>query len=378
VISAEEGGPGFPGPPKPLKRVELLTPALRKADSTGKPSPIGNLPPVRMIESPGDAATGGIASMQAVEFAALAAELDALYRTSRAPSTGQKMRQVLREFGALPGVATSADLTPPNVARFVVYGRSRDRAESTLRTLLSYLRRACSYAVGRGVLATSPFAAWGDYLGQAPGESESEEAAAWGEPTRHLPAAQIDRVLAHLRALRPLSWHDHRLYALASLVAYTGLRRGEALRLRWQDVRIDERLIRVSRRSRLKRATASDFVAIPDKLAAVLKAWKKAAGDSGWVVPNVRGKGPWTGGMGGYKPLDRLKQAAAAAGVGKFTFSMLRHSWATHAESLWDMGEGLIQRNMRHSQGRTTKGYRHPDVANLVAAARSIDFSPRA
>ena len=47
------------------------------------------------------------------------------------------------------------------------------------------------------------------------------------------------------------------------------------------------------------------------------------------------------------------------------TFQLLRHSWATHAESLWGLSEPLIQRMLRHTTERTQRHYRHADLDNL-------------
>ena len=89
-----------------------------------------------------------------------------------------------------------------------------------------------------------------------------------------------------------------------------------------------------------------------DFLVEVMAEWLPKAG-SDWAFPATRGAVPWTSGKPGSKPLDRLKAAGLRAGVEGLTFLSLRHSWATHAESLWGFSEALIQRVLRHTTPRT-------------------------
>jgi integrase len=302
-----------------------------------------------------------------------AAEVLTLYDASRARGTWTKMRQVLREVGTMPGVRSVRDLTPAGVAEYRRFCSSVGRATATTSGLLSYLRRAASYAVARGYLWSNPFSAWSDWgLGSEPVAEESEDSGP-GLGSHHSLEA-IARVLRHLE-LGSRTWEGMRLYALASLVAYTGLRRTEALTLRWRDVRLEERVIRISRRRRLKRPTAAAPVPIPEALVPILDQWSERSG-SDWVFPRLDRQGPWTGGTSGRRPLDRLKSAGEAVGIRGFTFQSLRHSWATHAESAWGLSELVSMRVLRHTRPSTTAGYRHADLENLVGAVRSIDFGP--
>src|SRR4051812_47290456 len=97
-------------------------------------------------------------SMKAQSFAHFREEVYSLYRATRAPKTAQKIRQVLDAFGQLPAVETTADLTPANVAALAESWSGKH--PNTRATLLSSLRRACTYASRSGYLDTSPFAAW--------------------------------------------------------------------------------------------------------------------------------------------------------------------------------------------------------------------------
>jgi integrase len=132
------------------------------------------------------------------------------------------------------------------------------------------------------------------------------------------------------------------------------------------------RVLWVSPRRRLKTAAAAAPVPLCDELAAALAAWLPEAGTP-WVFPGVRGKGPWTGGMPGGKPLDRLKAAGREAGLEGVTFQSLRHSCATLLEAR-GVPEVVIQRVLRHTTPRTTARYRHADVAALVGWVKGVGY----
>ncbi|QDV34000.1 tyrosine-type recombinase/integrase [Tautonia plasticadhaerens] len=301
------------------------------------------------------------------------AELLSLYDASRARSTWVKMRQALREFGQEPSVSTVRDLTPASIAGYRQRCGAEGRSPATTAGLLSYLRSASAYAVARGYLARSPFAAWRDWgtTSEPIGDDEEE-----GGRVRHHPLGSIARVLDHLSGHAD-TWKGGRLYALVGTVAYTGLRRTEALTLKRRDVDLGGRVVHVRRRRRLKRPSAAAPVPMPEALASILADWVDRAG-SDWLFPRVDRLGPWLNGSTASRPIGALKAAGEEAGVPGLTFASLRHSWATHAESAWGLSELVVQRVLRHTRPATQRHYRHADLSNLAAAVRSIDFTPPA
>jgi integrase len=301
---------------------------------------------------------------QPLSYAEFREEVEAIYAL-KAKATLCKVRQVLREFGELPSVRTTADLRPVAVARW--RAAHPDRSDATCHSLLRSFRSACELGIASGCLAANPCAPkqlWPDVCRP--------------ERERHLPLHEISALLEHLERKAGLSWHGHRLYALVATVAYTGLRKLEALRLQVTDLDFARGCVRVVARKRLKTRAAEAPVGMPAELEDVLRGWLTQIGRSlVWLFPNVSRTGPWTGGPPGHKPLDRLQAEAREAGLDGCTFQSLRHSWATHAE-LWGLGETMIQRQLRHTTRRTQEVYRHADVANLAGSVRSISFRPQA
>lgn len=285
-------------------------------------------------------------------------ELLAMYRASRAPKTAQKMAQVLKMAGALPGVATTADLTPTAVAAFATIA-AEGRHPNTAATLISFLRRACSYAEGRGALAMNPFTLWPGWVRFIPGRG----------PSVHSPTT-IGRVLADMRSLSG-SAEGGRLHAWACLLAHTGLRRDEALYLRDEDLDRDAGTLEVRRR--LKRPTTRRRLPITPALEEVLADWLPRR-PIGWLFPNSRGN-PWSGGSPGYRPIDRLRQAGARSGVPGLTPGSLRHSFATAAATEWAVPPATLQKWMGHTDLRTTlRYYVHLEDRHLREASARIRF----
>jgi integrase len=309
-----------------------------------------------------------------IPFQDMAVELLALYEPPmRAKGTYLKMRQALEVADELLGLeATTADLTIPFIGRFV---SSRPAGESPYTTfgLLANVRAACIYGFQRGYLKSNPF--------------DFRSVGQWvrrGEPQRrkrHHSLEEIARVLElmSLDVVRKkgwAQWRARRLHALASVVAFTGLRKNEAIGLKVEDVLLDDRIIEVvpRLRNRLKTVASGQPVPIPEALAPILADWLPWTGCE-WVFPNAYRSSPWVGGSPGYRPIDRMKRLGQRAGVEGFTFQSLRHSWATHAE-WWGISEAMIMRILRHTSVRTQQSYRHADIANMRAAVGGITFGP--
>lgn len=297
-----------------------------------------------------------------VPFSQFSSELLSLYEPPlRAKSTQVKMRQVLRTFGAFAGEISTAELTPLLISRFIVH-TSETVSNNTCCGLISYLRAACRYAVARGYLDSSPFDARRKWL-------------RWERTARrrHHSREDLRRVLDHLASL-PDTWRNRRLLTLFCVVAFTGLRRSEALGLQVADFDRDLKILWILSRAgrRLKTSDSAAFVPVPPPLFPILVRWVDQV-ESIWLFPGNRKTSPWSG-SNGLKPGDFLRAAGEAAGVKGLTFQSLRHSWATHAESSWGLSELTVQRILRHSSSPTQLHYRHADLINLSEAMLNVNY----
>lgn len=280
----------------------------------------------------------------------------------RARSTHAGMSKALEDFAAATGVVDLEQLDTESVARFV--GSRVDGNANTTRSKLRYLRTATNVALEEGWLARGP--RWSRLWPRA-------------TPARrtHLDHDQVARLLTHLARQSWRSWVDHRLYALASIVAYTGLRRNEALYLRVEDVRLSERFLVVSGRRRLKTESSAAPVPIPPELWPILGVWLPRCGCD-WVFPGRLGKGPWVHATHGYRPMDKLRDAGEDCGVPGVTFHGLRHTLAKLMVGKFGLTADQARSVLRHSSVATTEAYylHRDDLACLDAIGRSITFRP--
>jgi integrase len=295
------------------------------------------------------------------------------YRAARySRETYLKTAQALRELLALaPPGATLRDLTPGLIARFAA---SRpERSPATTNNLLGRVRSCCALAVRSGALPVSPFA--GRTFWRPPAAPGCAAAAT------HHPRAAIARVLEDLRGRAAAgSWRDRRLYALAAVVCYTGLRKNEALGMLAADVDLDRGflLVRPNRFRRLKTRGSEAPVPCPDALVPILRDWLPRLGGSECLFPNVHRRAtPWMGGSSGLCARVCLKAAGERLGVAGLTFRSLRASLATHM-----IGRGFspkqAQQVLRHTTDRTTsRHYIHPDLETLRVLMRDFDFADR-
>jgi len=294
-----------------------------------------------------------------------------LYRPpQRAKNTFSGMRRLLDLVGTLVGQGTTADLNTALVSRFIATRPPEQSAHTTIGQL-GYLSAACSIAAAEGWVRISPFQIRKRWIKRPANKIK-----------RHHSREEIARVLDLMRRDVPRKkgwsrWRAWRLYALATTVAYTGLRKMEALHLKAEDIDLGARMILIVARegNALKTEASAQPVPMPEALAGILAQWLPHAGCE-WAFPNATRTGPWVGGSPGYRPLDRMKRLGVRAGVPGFTFVSLRHSWATHAE-FWGLSDAQISRVLRHTTTRTAiENYRHPDVVNMRHMVKGIGFGP--
>lgn len=150
-------------------------------------------------------------------------------KRSLRPTTVQSYASHIRLYlGPHLGHILLADLRPhhldPMYAELLCDDRDRTRKAATVRRIHATLRAALNTAVKRRLIP-------------------------WN-PALHIELPTSERVQTHVWTPEQLGTFldhhlDHRLYALFHLVALTGMRRGEALGLRWSDVDLDKGMVRV-------------------------------------------------------------------------------------------------------------------------------------
>ena len=279
-------------------------------------------------------------------------------------NTRIKMRTALREVIALAGdgeVGTTELLTPALVDRFA----ARPGRASSTNGLLGSLRCAFKIASTRGYV--------GPELVPACRFHVLDRDARRG---KHHSRESIARALEYL-SLRSSDWSSRRLFVVAAVLAYCGLRSSEAKRLRVADVDLVNGFVFVHPNGgRLKTAGAEAPVPMPDALAAILREWIPDCG-SEWLLPTKGRDKPWVSGGSHHRAGDQLRDVAAAIGVSGFTPISLRRSLATHLIGSHGLTRGQLRLVLRHTSERTQDYYVQRDLDTLRDLVRSFTFAPR-
>jgi site-specific recombinase XerD len=139
--------------------------------------------------------------------------------------------------------------------------------------------------------------------------------------------------------------------AMLSLIYACGLRRGELLRIKPQDILSDRKLLHIKQ----SKGKKDRIVPMSDKLLEMLREYYKTYKPKVWLFEGQQAGDPYS-----EKSLESvLKQAVTKANINKpVTLHWLRHSYATH---LLESGTDLryIQELLGHNSSRTTEIYTH-------------------
>ena len=275
----------------------------------------------------------------------------------------------------LVGAVRMRDLTPEVLDRWVGElvapgpGGKPRLGPTSARTVRRILSMALEEAVQRGRLPRNPVR-----LTQPPKADRSRKKLGWTLEEAH----RFLEVAAR-----------HRLFAAFQLGLVTGLRRGEVLALRWDDVDLDEQRLEVVQQlaveggrpvlKQLKTEHSDRVVTFGDRTAAVLRTHRARqeqerdlAGDA-WERPDLvftTALGTWIDPNNFGRLMDRL---VAEAGVPRITPKGMRHT----AQSVGRVVVGddkVMQERLGHSDIDITLGvYTHTVTDQHREAGRRLD-----
>jgi integrase len=266
------------------------------------------------------------------------------------------------------GAKTLDKLRATDIEAFVLTLRSKGLSDSTVRTIYTVLRDVLATAVRDGWLARNPAA-----MVKRPSVERVE--------AQHLSSVQVAQLLKAAGGSRYLPFFV--------LIAGTGLRRGEALALRWADVDIEANTLRV--RGTLARvgkelvvtepktARSRRMLRLSPAMIAVLRAHKAAQNVERIKAANMWHQRDFVFTTEDGQPVDprnalralttAAEKAGLPAGVGLHT---LRHSAAT---ALLEAGIGLktVSDMLGHSSVAITGDvYQHVSDGAAQSAADAL------
>jgi len=285
----------------------------------------------------------------------------------------------------LPAIRTTADLTVGTIARYVET-MPATLSPNTVVGRLRVVHILCNYAWKTGRVRINPFLIRPirQWAKKAPSKRKQF----------HRPE-DIGRVLALMRKhvqerVGYARWRSHRLLALTSTLAMTGLRAGEGYHLEVNDLDLEKRLVYVRPKSshKLKTVESENCVPMPQALYDVLAGpdgWLAHrldapdgfAIDRGctWVFPSVYRTAAWTSGSPGTKPRDRMTAVAMECKPPVLGFNplSLRHSFASLMVTL-GAGPGTLKQLLRHSNEATQAYYVHRNYEALHRATADVRY----
>lgn len=234
-----------------------------------------------------------------------------------------------------------ADISRMDVETWLQSLPSRGLAPATCNRILAVLKSICSLAAVHDMVPASPCAH------VAPFKIHEQR-------ERYLSRSEARRLMDALRRSR-------RQEALVlRLLLLTGARKNEILRLRWENIRLDLRLLTIP----VSKSGKPRHIPLSDAAMAVIRAIPRA-GDNPWLFP---GHAPG-------KPLSDIflfwNTLRRSLGLDDVRIHDLRHSFASF---LVNAGHSLyeVQKLLGHSDPRTTMRYAHLGQTSLLLAAETV------
>ena len=253
---------------------------------------------------------------------------------------GRIMREAFKDWQTNPIVSIRK---PDVVKRHRKLGeKSQARANNAMRVLRALINHAMNQYEepdGTPIIMVNPVS----QLSKTRGWFRTKRRETWIKPAQ-LPA--------WYQATLQLTFESSRDYF--HLLLFTGLRKGEASRIKWADVDLENRtlLIPETKNRRLHALPLSDFLH-------QLFARRYQFRINEWVFPSERAEGKHL-----VEPKSAMRRIVALSNV-QFTFHDLRRTFITIAESL-DISIYALKRLLNHKEGNdVTAGYIIMDVERL-------------
>ena len=182
---------------------------------------------------------------------------------------------------------------------------------------------------------------------------------------REMQTLPVEQLQSFLREAK-----DSGVFELYYLELATGLRRGELLGLKWEDIDLERGDLRVRRQiaringevveAPLKTKNAYRTLPLAEDTIGVLEAQRKKTGDSPWVFPSPTG-GP----ISPDSVLHMLHRVLKRAGLPRVRFHDLRHTFATLA-----LQNGVDIKTVSGMLGHFSAGFTLDTYAHVTSAAQ--------
>lgn len=240
-------------------------------------------------------------------------------------------------------------LTAGRVERVEAKGQSKGLSAKTVRNLHQIISSAMKLAREQKLIASDP----------------TESCALPKLEHKEMKTLPVEQLASFLREAR-----ESGVFELYYLELATGLRRGELLGLKWEDLDLERGELRVRRQitringevveAPLKTKNAYRTLPLAQDTVDILKQQKKKVGGSPWVFP-----GPTGGPMSPDSVLHMLHRVLKRAGLPRVRFHDLRHTFATLA-----LQNGMDIKTVSGMLGHFSAGFTLDTYAHVTGAAQ--------
>ena len=240
-------------------------------------------------------------------------------------------------------------LTKGRVDRLEAKGQPKGLSAKTVRNIHQILSSALKLAQEQRIILTNP----------------AERCALPKVEHREMKTLPVEQLQSFLREAR-----ESGVFELYYLELATGLRRGELLGLKWEDVDLQKGDLRVKRQTSringevveapLKTKNAYRTLPLAEDTIDVLKEQRKKVGSSPWVFPSPNG-GP----ISPDSVLHMLHRVLKRAGLPRVRFHDLRHTFATLA-----LQNGVDIKTVSGMLGHFSAGFTLDTYAHVTSAAQ--------
>jgi integrase len=280
----------------------------------------------------------GITEPKQILFDALAKQYLDYSKNSKSSRTYVSDQSIIRKLTAQFWDRMIGDISILDVEKYR-NRRHKEVSTSTVNREIACLKHMLNKAVDWDYLADNPLRSV-KLCKEPPGR------------LRHLRENEMDRLL---------SYCPDQLRPIVIMALNTGMRKGEILNLKWQDIDLNHRLVTI------KQTKNNEIRTIPinDTLYAELQSMNREL-DSQYVFVNNRTNKPYTDIKHGFKT------ALKHAGIEDFRFHDLRHTFASR---LVMAGENIrtVQELLGHKDIKMTMRYSHLSTAHKQNAVRKLD-----
>ena len=245
------------------------------------------------------------------------------------------------------GTKSLSDFTTLDIVRLRKKWLASDPrpANQTINLRLGTLRTALNRARREGFMRHNPF----EGVKAMPLDNQR---------IRYLDADELPRFLDELRKLSEEDW----LRRVLTLLLMTGMRAGEAMSLRWEQIHPNRRQIRL-----YDAKAGSRIVHLPADLADSMQRWRETS-RSEWVFPSHRDPSKP---MYGKVHTPRWRKLLRDANITDFRVHDLRHSAATYAR-MAGADLSTVARMLGHKTLQMTQRYAHVADSEVQAAVESV------